>query len=145
MNANKFTEIKDIPKNISRVIPCERYTLILLDDGTLLGCGYNIFGWLGLGDTIDRNTFHEIKIGSKDIDDIFPGPFHIIIKCSDGRLLSCGLNDSGQLGQSDYNDRNVFEEIRGIPKNIIDVTCGSLHTTLLSDGNRMYGGYNRRG
>ena len=60
--------------------------------------------------------------------------------------MSCGLNDFGQLGHGDCSNRNIFEEIKGIPRNISDVACGDHHTIIkLTDGMLMSCGYNKFG
>ncbi|AYV83803.1 MAG: hypothetical protein Hyperionvirus11_76, partial [Hyperionvirus sp.] len=52
--------------------------------------------------------------------------------------MGCGYNGFGQLGFSDYTRRNIFEELTGIPKNIVEVICGDYHTIIRSgDGTLM--------
>ena len=43
------------------------HSLILKNDGTLWGCGYNYYGNLGLGDTTNRNIFTQITTNTNDI------------------------------------------------------------------------------
>ena len=142
----KFEEIKSAPKNISRVICGARSTSIILDDGSLLRCGKNNYGELGTGDNLNKNTFQEIKHILGDIDKVVESFHFTIIKLTDGTLLSCGYNENGQLGHGDDLCRNVFTEIKSIPKNIADVVCSDTHIiirltsgTLMSCGSNIYG------
>ena len=43
------------------------HSLILKNDDTLWGCGYNSGGQLGLGDTTNKTTFTEITTNADDI------------------------------------------------------------------------------
>lgn len=61
INRNVFTEITGIPKNISEVKCGSRYSIIKLTDGSLMSCGDNYYGQLGIGDKICRNKFTIIK------------------------------------------------------------------------------------
>ena len=145
-NKDIYSEIKSVPKNISRVICGELFTLVLLQDGTLLSCGDNYFGTLALGDNLHRNVFHEIKSAPRNICEIYHGASHIIVKLTDGRLLGSGCNSSGQLGFGDRKNRTSFEEIKAVGKDIASVACGDHYTmivrsdgTILSCGNNCFG------
>src|ERR1700733_3078167 len=105
---NIFQEIKGIPKNISEVICGFYHTIIKLTDGTLMSCGYNEYGQLGHGDRSITNIFEEIKGIPKNISEVICGGYHTIIKLTDGTLMSCGYNFSGQLGHGDQTNRNRF-------------------------------------
>ncbi|AYV82591.1 MAG: chromosome condensation regulator [Hyperionvirus sp.] len=146
-NRQVFTEIEKIPKNIVEVICQDNYSIIRLTDGTLMSCGRNNHGQLGVGDDIDRNIFSEIKGIPKNIVEVISGPINIFIRLTDGTLMTCGHNWYGQLGLGDHRNRNVLTEIKGIPKNIVDVICGwGGHSIIrLTDGTLMSCGYNYHG
>ena len=151
-NISRFQleEIKGIPTNILRVIYGHSFTLILLNDGRLFSSGHNGYGTLGLGDNINRNRFCEIKGVEKNIQGIFSGGHHIIILLTNGILLGCGptsgRNESGGLGLGDNVNRNIFEVIKDVPHNIVDVACGETHTIIrLTDGTLMSCDSNRHG
>ena len=46
------------------------HTLILKNDGTLWGCGYN-WGQLGLGDTGSKTTLTQITINTDNIKSVY--------------------------------------------------------------------------
>ena len=94
------------------------HSLILKNDGTLWGCGRNIYGQLGLGNTNYITTFTEITTNTDDIKQIYCGDYHTFILKNDGTLWGCGKNDYGQLGLGDKTNRNVFTEINANTDNI---------------------------
>ena len=55
------------------------HSLILKNDGTLWGCGYNANGELGLGDTNSRYTFTEVTTNTDDIKSVYCGYNHTFI------------------------------------------------------------------
>ncbi|AYV82694.1 MAG: chromosome condensation regulator [Hyperionvirus sp.] len=141
-----LSEIKGVPKNIAEVVCSYNHVIIMLTDGTLMGCGENTYGQLGLGDNNNRILFCEIKGVGKNIAKVCCGYYATMIMLTDGTLLSCGFNGYGYLGLGDRRDRNLFEEVPGIPKNIVDVVCGIAHTIiLLTDGTLMVCGSNSHG
>ena len=72
------------------------HSLILENDGTLWGCGYNKYGQLGLGDTTNRTTFTQITANADDIKLVYCGGNHTFILKNDGTLWGCGYNAYGQ-------------------------------------------------
>ncbi|MCP6793218.1 hypothetical protein NGX06_016390 [Clostridioides difficile] len=96
--------IKDIYLNLGSY-----FTFILLSDNTLYSTGYNVFGVLGLGDNINRNTFTKVNISS--VDKISVGDNHALLKTTTNELFSTGLNNYGQLGLNDTTNRNIFTKV----------------------------------
>lgn len=137
-NYNRLSQTKNIYMGYN-------YVIVRCIDGTLMAYGDNFHGQLGLGDRLPRKIFETIKGIPKNIVDIMCGPSHVFIKCSDGKLLGCGNNGCGQLGLGDTNDRLLFREVKGIPKNIINIVCGEYHTILIGDGILMATGLNSYG
>ena len=90
---------------------------------------------MGHGDVINITRFEEVRGLPNNICEIICGAFHTIILLRNGRILSCGYNGHGQLGQGDTNNRAIFEEIIGIPNNTSEVVCGYQNTFIrLTDG-----------
>ena len=87
------------------------HSLILKNDNTLWGCGYNGYGRLGLGDDTSRTTFTQITTNVDNIKEIYCGGYYTFILKNDGTLWGCGQNNFGQLGLGDTTNRNVFTQI----------------------------------
>ena len=107
------------------------YSLILKNDGTLWGCGWNNVGGLGLGDTTNRNTFTQAITNVNNIKEIYCGRSHTIILKNDGTLWGTGWNDVGQLGLGDYTNRSTFTQITTNTNDIKEIYCGSHHNFIL--------------
>ncbi|AYV83673.1 MAG: chromosome condensation regulator [Hyperionvirus sp.] len=141
-----FIGIDKIPGDIAELVSGQYHSIIRLKDGTLMSWGYNTCGELGLGDNNNRNMFEKIINTPKNIVEVICGSYFTFIKLADGTLMSCGNNDQGQLGLGDNNGRNIFCEIKGIPKNIAKVICGMHHCIIqLTDGTLMCCGKNDTG
>ncbi|AYV78078.1 MAG: hect e3 ubiquitin [Edafosvirus sp.] len=143
---DQFRKIPNVPKNISQIICGSDYTFILLTDGTLIACGLNSNGRLGCGKKEYITQFTKIDNIPENIVEVACGHSHTIIRLIDGTLMSTGNNLYGQLGHNDKKYRNKFEEIKDIPKNIVQVACGIYHTIIrLTDGTLMGCGGNNYG
>ena len=135
LNRMIFEEIPGITQNVEDVKCGDGYTMILLDDGKVLSCGYNKNGQLGHGDNINKFTFEEIKTLPRNVSEIICGLCYAFIRLSNWIIMSCGYNGFGQLGHGDGRDRTVFEEIREILCNIAKIVCCDCYTMiLLCDG-----------
>ena len=55
------------------------HSLILKNDGTLWGCGYNEPGSLGLGDTVNKYNFTQITANTDNIKSVYCGLHHTFI------------------------------------------------------------------
>ena len=106
------------------------HSLILKNDGTLWGCGYNGYGQLGLGDTTNRTTFTQVTTNGDDVKSIYCGGYHTLILKNDGTLWGCGYNQYGQLGLGDTNSKSTFTEITTNTDDIKEVYCGENNTLL---------------
>ena len=145
-NRNIFTQITINTNNIKSVYCGMHHTIILKNDGTLWGCGWNEYGQLGLGDTTNRNTFTQITTNTDDIKLIYCGACHNFILKNDGTLWGCGLNDNSQLGLGDRTNRNTFTKITTNVNDIKEIYCGGDHTFILeNDGTLWSCGWNKRG
>ena len=94
------------------------HSLILKNDGTLWGCGYNGYGQLGLGNTNSRTTFTQITTNVDNIKSVYCGGYHTLILKNDGTLWSTGYNNYGQLGLGDGSNRTTFTQVTTNTNNI---------------------------
>ena len=121
-----------------------KHSVILKNDGTLWGCGYNSQGQLGLGDNIDRTTFTQITTNVDNIKSVYCGGYYTFILKNDGTLWACGRNESGQLGLGDTDNRYTFTQITTNTDNIKSIHCGCDHAFILKNDGTLWGcGWNR--
>ena len=142
-NRTTFTQITTNTDNIKSIYCGGMHTIILKNDGTLWGCGWNKDGQLGLGDKDNRTTFTIIGINSGNIKEIYSSGDHTIILKNDNTLWTCGYNDYGSLGLGDTNDRYIFTQITNNVDNVKLIWCGGHHTLILKNDGTLWGcGYN---
>ncbi len=113
----------------------------------LWGCGYNLFGQLGLNDTNNRLTLTSIPLPDSmaSIASVGCGEFHTMVLDINGKVWGCGDNRFGQLGLGDTNDRLTLTQVPFINP-IISVVCRGNHTIVLdTDGNLWGCGNNKYG
>ena len=85
------------------------HSLILKNDGTLWGCGYNGLGQLGLGDYTNRTTFTQLITNTDDIKSL-PNQYDAItIKVYD---LNTGLVETLDTNNFRNIPVNKFEKIK---------------------------------
>ena len=66
------------------------HSLILKNDGTLWGCGWNSYGQLGLGDNYNRTTFTQVTTNIvNDVKSVYCGYQHNFILKNNGTLWGC--------------------------------------------------------
>jgi alpha-tubulin suppressor-like RCC1 family protein len=85
------------------------HEIILTKDNVIYIKGFNKYGQLGTGDNVDILTYTELVLTDiKDIKEISCGKDHSVLINENGELFTCGLNEDGQLGLHDSENRNTF-------------------------------------
>ncbi len=129
----------------------------LRSDGTVLCFGINMFGILGVGDTVSRGD-HEVPttlvgLGDERAKYIAAGSAHTCGAMDNGSLRCWGNNAFGQLGNTDDNRDNIGDNELPISRAavtfaspVVHVAAGGLHTcVVLENGDVSCFGDNRRG
>ncbi|AYV83781.1 MAG: chromosome condensation regulator [Hyperionvirus sp.] len=144
---DEFTEVSGLDnRDIVDIMAGYCVSVIRLVDGSIMCCGYNLNGELGFGDKKNRDVFTCVGGIPKNIDRIVFGHLHTFLLLTDGGLMGCGDNASGQLGLGDCVGKDIFTEISSVPRNIIEVYCGGLYTIImLGDGTLLGTGHNAYG
>jgi alpha-tubulin suppressor-like RCC1 family protein len=90
--------------NVVDITAGSNHLLILTDDGSLYAMGYNGYGQLGTGDTINRSIPTKVNIPAsvRSIATSASDSFAIDI---DGRIWAWGYNASGNLGDGTTTSR----------------------------------------
>ena len=109
-----------------------KHTLLLLDDGSVYGCGSNAAGQLGLGETTETIYEPTLLDGLAAVSSISAGHSHSLFVAKDG-IYFTGSNEFGQLC-ADTGGENLFspESITGIDvKNIVSFEANKEASFLL--------------
>ena len=148
-NKHMFVNITTNINNDVKQVACgDNHTFILKNDGSIWGCGDNLYGQLGLSHTNDMNTFTKVGTNiNNDVKQVACGVYYTFILKNDGSIWACGRNNYGQLGLNDTSDRTTFTQIaKNINNDVTQVVCGSYHTFIIKNDGSIWGcGNNARG
>ncbi len=115
--------------------------MLYIHNNTLIACGNNDFGQLGLGhNDVVNNEFQVVDIQNvKKV--LSAGEFSILLK-NDGTIMTTGENYGGQLGLGDSYDRNTFTTVLNV-SDVKDIgTFGGKRFSILlkNDGSVWFAG-----
>ena len=110
----------------------------------LMSWGYNNYGELGLGDTVNRSS--PVQVGSlTNWQTISAGSYFSAAIKTDGTLWTCGYNTHGELGLGDKITRSSPVQV-GLLSDWKSVSVGYNHLTAIkTDGTLWTWGYNTHG
>jgi alpha-tubulin suppressor-like RCC1 family protein len=89
-----------VPGPVRMVATSWYHSLLLLETGEVYGCGSNIHGQLGLGETPDQRISHEwqrVPVPGV-VHTVTVGGGHSFLSLETGEVYGCGDNLNGQLG-----------------------------------------------
>lgn len=141
-------------RKVAAVAAGQYHTLALCADGTLVSWGYNKYGQLGNNSTVSSKV--PVLIGTagalsgKRVTAISAGQYHSLVLCSDGSVVSWGLNNYGQLGVSGVSSSSMplRVDLAGFTSanKVLRISTGSGHSLVfLSDGTLVGWGNNGYG
>jgi len=148
-NVNKSTLTPmTIPTGKTPVlVSCSNYTIVLMTDGSIYGCGNNFYGQLGDGTTTNRTTLTQMtNTTGKTPKSVSCGGYHTIVLMTDGSVYGCG-NNNGQLGDGTFDNKTTLTQMTNTTgKTPKSISCGESHTIVLMTDGSIYGcGYNSNG
>ena len=123
------TKILSLPPVQAICTSLHRNSFFLDVYGHVWGCGINLAGQLGLGDTLDRTTPKRIMLPIS-IQSISVGHYHSLFLDVDGFVWSCGANSYAQLAHPDTNKRLVPEKIEQL-HSIREIAAGGYFSLFL--------------
>ncbi len=111
------------------------HTLALCSDGTLAAWGSNTFQQLGDGTTWPRYSpvaVNLVALSGKRVVAIATGPYHNLVLCEDGSVVTWGLATYYQS----WNHGARLVDLAG--KNAISIAAGGDHNLVLCSDGKMY-------
>jgi len=131
--------------NVIAVAAGGNHTLALSYDGTVWAWGSNSDGQLGDGTAATQRNYPRKVVGLTGIDTltdiiaIAAGGNHSLAIRSNGSVVSWGLNNSGQLGDSSKTSRNFPVITFGLDSGTIaiDLAAGDCHSLVLQNDGRL--------
>ncbi|MDR2035035.1 MAG: hypothetical protein LBP89_10510, partial [Helicobacteraceae bacterium] len=140
-NRDIFTEIASLRgKKIVAIAAGDFHSFALDEGGRVYGTGRNWHGTLGLGDGKSRDKFEVIaSLSGKKIVAVAAGDFHSFALDTDGKVYATGMNNRGELGLGDKNDRNIFTEVTSLSgKKNVAIAAGRAHSFAIADNGKVY-------
>jgi hypothetical protein len=126
-NAVQLTPVKVNGFNGERIfmISCgSSHSMVLTESGRVYSWGENIFGQLGIGNTVNSNTPKLIDLKAISIKRISCGQNHSLLLSNDGVIYAFGCNFWGQIGNG-----NKESQLRPVKlnheKKFIDIAAHS--------------------
>ena len=121
------------------------HTVLLDANGIVWATGRNLYGELGLGDTLNRNAPVPLSEPTGVVQVAAGGWYaggHTILVCDDGSVWATGQNDAGQLGLGDTTNRHSPQQLPE-PTGIVEASAGvgwntKVHTILLGQDGRVW-------
>ena len=134
INAMQYITANGFDKGSVKQVACSQtHLLILKNDGTVWGCGYNGYGQLGDNTTTSTSVF--VKSNIDNVSSIVCGGYNYSIALkNDGTIWGCGYN-SGQLGGSGAKYTFTQLDITDVKQ----VACGYAHTIVLKNDGTLWG------
>ena len=122
------------------------HSLALKPDGTIWAWGYNAYGQLGDGTTINRSNAVQVS-GLNGVIAVSGGIQDSLALTSDGTVWAWGFNAYGELGNgtnSGYNPNPTPVQVSGL-NGVVAIADGGSGLALKSDGTVWAWGYNGSG
>jgi alpha-tubulin suppressor-like RCC1 family protein len=125
-----------------------RHSFVLSRDGTVMACGKNDCGQLGLGDTDNRDTF-TVVAGLRDVVDIDAGGSHSLAVTVEGGLYTWGKGRAIGHGGDEDTQRLVPTKVTGGGVDeavLVQVAAGTYHSMALTAAGQLWTwGYGEKG
>jgi alpha-tubulin suppressor-like RCC1 family protein len=116
------------------------HSFALNRDDTVMACGRNYYGQLGLGDTDNRDTF-TVVAGLRGVVDIDTGEHHSIAVTVEGGLYTWGKGRAIGHGGDDNTQRLVPTKVTGGGMDeavVVQVAAGGSHSMALTTTGELY-------
>lgn len=84
--------------NVVKIAAGEISSFFVLNNGSVLSCGGNNYGQLGIGTTSLYELYPMPVIVPQNIIDVSTSTYHTLFLTADSTIYTCGFNNHGQLG-----------------------------------------------
>ena len=141
LKTTTFNDINYLGPQIVKISAGSYFSMLLTSNGEVHTFGKNDVGQLGDGTNVNRYSpvmiqYNGTVNGTMNgtlITQISCGNSHSLILSADGRAFSFGLNNYGQLGIGNLNNKNLPNLIFNSTKEIfIQISAGGFHSLMLS-------------
>ncbi|MEM7128643.1 MAG: Ig-like domain-containing protein [Chloroflexota bacterium] len=128
-------DVSGLSTGVSSISAGGARTCALLNSGSVKCWGYNRYGGIGDGSTIDKLTPVDVLGINEDVTAIAVGGSHVCALTTAGGVKCWGYNYYGQLGDDTWTTRATPVDVTGLSSGMIAITAGGNHTCALSQYN----------
>ena len=147
---NKFDIFDELNNNLKKVIKSfyvfsdeKGYNVLFVTiDDLVFGFGSNDCGVCGLGHEMVVNEPQVVdELCHKGVKQFYNGYQFALALTNDNNIYGWGNNEHGQLGKGYTNLNKIFKPnlINGLNEEIIEMSCGSAHSLVLTSDGVVYG------
>lgn len=119
--------------NITAIAAGDRHCLVLKNDGTVWGWGYNSYGQLGNGSTIEAQRSPVQVSGLSGVVAVTAGYWHSLALKSDGTVWAWGNNTSGQLGNNSTTNSSTPVQVGSLSQ-VDEIYAAGFNSAAIIDG-----------
>jgi alpha-tubulin suppressor-like RCC1 family protein len=109
-------------------------SLVLFDEGSVIGFGSGAYGEPGEGSTVNQGTPFAVSLLGKRAQAMAVGYYHTLMLLDDGMVLAFGANNQGQLGDGTYVARSTPAPVNLDGRKAQAIAAGYDHSLVLLDG-----------
>lgn len=125
--------------------------IVVMTDGSVYACGYNMFGFLGYMFATANTDISIVKVPRELLHNKTPmkissGKYHNAVTMTDGTIYMAGSNDTGQLGIFGIGDNMYYGDVTSftpisVPdgKTVRKIVCGESYTCIIMSDGSLYG------
>jgi alpha-tubulin suppressor-like RCC1 family protein len=126
-------------KGVTAIAAGGAHTLVLKNDGTVWGWGFNVYGELGDGTNSSRDWDHAGQVSNlTGVTTVAAGQDHSLALKSDGTIWAWGWNPRGVLGDGTEIDRNTPVQVVNL-NGAKAIAGGVYHTVALKNDGTVWG------
>jgi alpha-tubulin suppressor-like RCC1 family protein len=149
-NRATLTQMTSSNSSVTAITAGLYHSLVLKNDGTVWGTGYNWYGQLGIGTSgtgENRVTLTQMTDFNSSVTAIAAGQSHSLVLKNDGTVWATGSNLYGQLGIGTSGDnKTILTHMTDFNSSVTAIKAGAYHSLVLkNDGTAWTTGYNNRG
>lgn len=145
-NRSTPVAVNGLGSDVQAIVAGGYHTCALTRSGAMLCWGWNVYGQVGDGTTVNRNTPTTVSDFGSGVQAITAGGQHTCGVTSNGGVRCWGRNINGQIGDNTTTDRLTPVGVSGLGSGVQAIVGGRFHTcALTSSGGVVCWGFNYYG